>query len=281
MNFWHVLLRGPARLNDRLAGTWFEQIADQLLNRTRLVAGGLPHRLVEIEFYYRGPGHEDPFTHADPIQAHPGRWYFHRTGGVYRGGSFKGLDVTFGGGDARGGILIRGMESPDGRLIDGPSVLVDELLRRTGVASVRDLDHAIAGRLAHDPTCPLQLVEAADPTKKMLACARVGLSLRRAEPGSTRPHFLTRPYRYLTEPVRTAKGKVHMVLALHRSGMPADEIRKATACPRPAIDRYVAEYKAGRRAGRFEDYFGKELGPKDIARLHGIADRMVESAREE
>src|SRR3954469_12701829 len=121
-------LRKPARLTDRTADAWFAGIAAALLNRTHSVLVGWQHRGTECEFYFRGPQHDDPFTHGNPVQVHAGRWYFHKTAGVYRGGSFKGVDVTFGDGTAKGGILIRGAETADGRLIDGPSLLVDYLL---------------------------------------------------------------------------------------------------------------------------------------------------------
>src|SRR5215211_3101799 len=125
-------LRKPPRLSDRTAGAWFAGIAATLLNRTRWVIAGQAHRITECEFYFRGPQHDDPFTHGDPIQVHAGRWYFHKTAGIYRGGSFKGVDVTFGDGVSRGGILIRGAQTADGRLIDGPSLLVDHLLASCG-----------------------------------------------------------------------------------------------------------------------------------------------------
>ena len=272
-NPWLGLFRKPARLSNETAGDWFARVADVLLNRTRWVIAGHPHRITECEFYYRGPGHDDPFAHGDPIQIHPGRWYFHKTAGGYRGGSFKGIDVTFGDGTARGGILIRGIETADGRLIDGPSLLVDRVLRLCESATVEEVDRTIAGRLAWDESNPLHFVESVGHTKGVLACGRVGLSLRRARPGSTMPDYLTRPYRFLTEPARTAKGKPHMVVGLHRLGRTPAEIRAVTRSPVRSIATYLAEYENGLRAGRFEDYFGREIGPRGLCRLHGMADR--------
>src|SRR5205823_1464943 len=164
--------------------------------------GGHPHRITECEFYYRGPAHDDPFTHGDPVQVHAGRWYFHKTAGTYRGGSFKGIDVTFGDGTAKGGILLRGAETANGTLIDGPSLLVDHVLRLCGAASVAELDATIAGRLAWDGSNPLHFAENPAGGRGVLGCARVGLSLRRAWPGSRMPAYLTRHYRFLTEPRR-------------------------------------------------------------------------------
>lgn len=276
-NSWLATFRKPARLADDTAGNWFARIADVLLNRTRWVIGERPHRITECEFYFRGPAHDDPFTHGDPVQVHTGRWYFHRTGGIYRGGSFKGVDVTFGDGTTRGGILIRGMQRPDGTFIDGPSLVVDYVLRMCGAASVAELDRRIGERIAWDAASSMHFEEIDPVGKCILSCARVGLSLRKACPGTTAPAYLTRPYRFLTEPRAISKGKPHMVMGLHRLGHAPEEIRQVTNAPARSIATYVAEYENGRRAGRFEDYFGKELGPRDLCRLHGIADR--ESSR--
>jgi hypothetical protein len=266
-------LRKPPRFSDRTAGAWFAAIADALLNRTRWVIAGRAHRITECEFYFRGPQHDDPFTHGDPIQVHAGRWYFHKTAGIYRGGSFKGLDVTFGDGVAKGGILIRGAQTAEGRLIVGPSLLVDYLLASCGHRTVEGFDRELAERFVWDREAPMYLTHASDARMAVFRSARVGLSLRRAGPGSAKPTYLTREYRFLTEPRAIAKGKPHLVIALHRAGQPAAEIREVTGVPARSIDTYVVEYEAGVAGGRFEDYFGHEIGPKDVCRLHGIADR--------
>src|SRR4051812_13847249 len=117
---WDQFLLEPAGITkEDDCDAWFATIARRLLCGTRFMVGEEPHRFTEIEFYYYGGPHLDVFTHKDPIQKGNGLWYFHRTRGVYRGGSFKGIDLTFGGPDAFGGILIRGIETSDGTLIDG------------------------------------------------------------------------------------------------------------------------------------------------------------------
>src|SRR5687768_13664992 len=110
---WETLLSEPAGSGPVTdPAEWFDRIARRLLGGSRLMVGGVPHRLTEIEFYYHAEGHRDPFAHCQPVQLFLGRWYFHRSGGTYRGGSFKGVDLTFAGPEAYGGILIRGMEAP-------------------------------------------------------------------------------------------------------------------------------------------------------------------------
>src|SRR5260370_37571223 len=111
MSDWPALMQRPSDEKLRAgAEDWFPRLAEQLLDGSVLMVGNEPHRFVEIEFYYCGEGHGDPFTHRDPLQLESGRWYFHRTGGMYRSGSFKGLDLTFGSGGAHGGVLLPGME---------------------------------------------------------------------------------------------------------------------------------------------------------------------------
>lgn len=97
------------------------------------------YRLTEIEFYLLGKEdiHCDVFAHCDDLQYETsGNWYFHRSGNnsvegykhmtnnekdtkwvcpnpdaSYRGGTFKGLDITFAKAQSCfGGILIRSIE---------------------------------------------------------------------------------------------------------------------------------------------------------------------------
>jgi hypothetical protein len=268
---WPTLLQRPTSLSaDSAWEEWFERITAQLLNGCRVLVAGRPYRFVEVEVYYHGEPHADPFTHRDPLQLECGRWYFHRTRGTYRSGSFKGLDLTFGSGEAFGGVLIRGIEAPDGTLIDGPSLCVDHLLAATGMKSVAALDTAIAGRVAWDVGNPLRLEStAAQEDRPILRSARVGLSLKKAGMSTSMPRFILRRYRYLTEPRRTAKGKPLLVLALHAQGLDAEAIHQWTGCPRQSIQRYVADFEAGRQVKDFAPYLGIDLTPRDLCRLHG------------
>lgn len=271
---WQALLVEPSPLEtDAQHQTWFDAISDRLLNGARLMVGGVPHRFTEIEFYYHGGHHLDPFTHRDPHQKQTGSWYFHRTGGVYRGGSFKGVDLTFGGADAFGGVLIRGIArggDGEGDLVDGPSLTVERLLRLTGSASVASLDASIAGRSAWDPESPVHVVWVPIAGRRVLRTARIGLSLKRLRHSEAPLRFILRRYRHLTEPRRIAKGKAHMALALHADGKRPAEIREITGGTRSAIDRYVADFAVGEAEPDFSRYFGLELRPPDLCRLHGL-----------
>jgi hypothetical protein len=217
---WPELLQRPAGAeDDKRPEGWFTRVAERLLHGSRLVVARQPHRFAEVEIYYCGEAHPDTFTHRDPIQLEQGRWYFHRTAGVYRSGSFKGFDLSFGDGRAFAGVLIRGLDKPDGTRIDGPSLCVDHLLDAAGAATVAALDKAVGGRAAWDRDNSLLLQDAGEGERRpVLRTARVGLSLKRAKRTGDAPRYIMRRYRYLAEPRKTAKGKPHMVLALHADG---------------------------------------------------------------
>jgi hypothetical protein len=316
-----TVLQRPADLTDQTAAAWFDAIAHVLLNETHLLVGGEAHRLTEIEFYYHASIHPDPFAHRNPVQLHPGRWYFHRTRGTYRGGSFKGLDLTFGRAAGAspaefGGVLFRSLFPPSppggegrgegaalatvssslstplppgakgemmpphpqplspggarGEMIAGPSLLVDHLLKLSAAGDVASLDRAIGERKAWDPSSPLVLVSTEAPRlDRIFRTARVGLTLRQSKKGSEGLNYILRPYRYLTEPRGISKGKPHIVMALYMQGVGVEEIHRLTGSPRRSIERYIADFEAGTQEASFDRYFGKDLTPAELCRLHG------------
>lgn len=273
---WQTLLSRPQDFAlGATAEAWFTRIAEVLLNRAALVVNGASHRLIEIEFYYNITGHADDFAHSHPLQALSGRWYFHRAGESYRGGSFKGLDLALGDGVGYGGILLRGLEKPDGTIVDGPSLLVDYLLKTTQYPRIVDLDAAIAGKLAWDHHQPLVLRGAELPPRELLRTARIGLSWKRRTELADEPnrHFLVRRYRYLSQPGGTAKGKLQMVLALLADGFSPEVVHKMTGSSVNVIRRYAAEFVAGRRETNLARYYGSAWSSADICRLHGALSR--------
>ena len=236
------------------------RIGDWLVRDAVLIAGETRLRPVEIELYYFGARHRDPFAHRDPEQLEPGRWYFHKTGGTYRGGSFKGLDLSLGRSGTWGGALIRSVRGPEGDLVSGPSLVVDLLLRLTREADIAPLAPK-AGEL-------LRLEQSAPDPATVLRTARVGLTLKRFE--ADKPAFLMRPYRFLNAPAEVKKGRVHTVIALHQGGLDAREIERRTGSPTHAIARYLDRYALGQERGAFEPFVDKALSPLDLAELHGV-----------
>ena len=266
-------LRDALRRAGGSVETWLARIADWLLNASRLVVSGQTHRLVEVEAYYHTEDHPDPFAHCDPVQLESGRWYFHKTRGTYRSGSFKGVDLTFGDGTAHGGFLFRGLETADGTLVDGPSLLVDHLLETCGKRDVASLDLAIGGRKVWDGDIPVQLTDNEEEQRPVFTSARVGLSLKKVPASNSNLSYLLRSYRFLTEPLRTAKGKIYLVLALHQQGKSVEEIQDLTGCPPATVRRYIEHFTEGKKETDLSAFGGVELGPKELCRLHGFGSR--------
>lgn len=243
-----VAISGPSLPTDPRPE--FVRAATALLTACELVIAGTAVRLLEVEAYYYGPGHPDPYTHRDPLQQQPGRWYFHRRHGHYRGGTFKGLDLTLGDGSAYYGLLLRALEPAEGGIVDGPCRVVDYLLARGGWGSVASLDAVIAGRTVADSSSPLYLRSAAVPCiAPVYATARVGLSWSKAQTDPAAWAYVGRRYRFLTQPRAIRPGKPQTVVALYEQGDPVGLIAARTGCPRRVVERYVAAYEVGRAAG--------------------------------
>ena len=270
-----ILQRPETVIDDVDCEPWFEQIADFLLNKADFVVNGSPHRFMELEFYYYGKGHKDPFAHRDPVQLHFGRWYFHRTKGVYRGGSFKGLDIAFGDGEAFAGILIRTIQKEDGTPVVGPSLSVDHVLDCNGTDSVKALDEAIGTREVWDTSSPLHIRETDSPkADELYRSARVGLTLKKGKGRDDMALYVMRPYRYVVEPTRISKGKPHLVLGLHQRGTDAETIQKLTGCPKKSVTQYIAEFEAGQSEADFSAYIGADVNTKTLCRMHGTWKKL-------
>lgn len=265
MQWWQQNIERQA---NQTIQSWFDHIAGYLLNQTSLFIMEQPHRIEEIEFYYRTPKHDDPFTHGDSHQRQNATWYFHREGGNYRGGSFKGLDITFGPEDAYGGILIRTISS-DEQQINGCSLCVDHLLKTTKLDHVSKLDAHLKPLHVFDQNPYLYLAPHHNSTRTITQTARVGLTLKRCAQNPTMPDFITRPYRYLTDPT-IKKGKIYTIMALHQQGDDVAAIHAKTRSPKKSINTYITHYNHGLTLDSTESLHGKALKSADLACLHGI-----------
>jgi len=264
-------LSPPADLEDGEYLSVFREIADLLLNHTTLHIAQHPHRFTELELYFTGFAHLDPFTHGEAMQQKLGYWYFHRAGTQYRSGTYKGLDLAFGNPQAFGGILVRGIESlaASGPLVDGPCKVVDHIL---GITQSRSIE-ALVSRF--DVTIentgggsPLYLELAAGPGRNqaVYATPRIGLTLKKGNT-EVRRRFLARPYRFLSEPARIRKGKPHLITALHQHGRSPAEIAAVTGTRLLVVQGYLKAFEAG--GDKSIDAFGGDLSTSELCGLLG------------
>lgn len=248
----------------------FAGAAELLLAGATLWIAGAAHRLTEIEFYWTSEAHPDPFTHGDPMQREFGRWYFHRQGGSYRGGTFKGLDVAVGGEGVTAGILIRGIAEVGGARVDGSCMVVEHILARTGMASVAALAGSFGGAIdaAAGEGSPLWLGlgAASEPRPAIVRSARVGLTLKKgADP--LRCRYLGRHYRFLDDPRAIAKGRSYVVVALHQQGRGVAEIAAITGASASQVAKTIEAFEGGR--GRDPAEFRGELSASELSALLG------------
>jgi len=249
----------------------FDRIADVLLNKVILNIGNVPHRLVEIEFYYHSDAHADVFAHRDPIQKNLGMWYFHKSGTSYRGGSYKGLDIALGQQRGHAGVLIRSLEKVGElkSLVEGPSLSVDHILKLTSNATIVDLVGKLLENSVSKSPSPLHLAFPASPlvTAAVYKSPRVGLTLKKSDSKEERLYFLMKHYRYFTNPT-LKKGKHFILPALHLTGKSAAAIAQLTGTRVDTVHKFVDTFNSGKGA-KVEPFFGMDLQPEDFARLYG------------
>lgn len=183
-------------------------IAHYLLNQVHLVIGTTRARIVEVE-YYANP---DPYIHGTVEQTRPYCWYFHKKGSSFRGGTYKGLDFTFGDNQVHHcGVLLRSIQIiATGQIIEGPCMVVNFILGHT---SMPDIAHLVATYpsyppAAADPASLLYIEGAELPPLSIAQGPRVGLSAKH-------PQYLMRPLRFTTVPHDLKKGRPLLLLHMH------------------------------------------------------------------
>lgn len=239
----------------------------------------------------------------------------------YRSGSRKGMDLTFGGplpnwvhakyvspSDPplstsnlqpperylRGGILLRSLRQlgPGGKVISGPSLLVDQILFVSGASAIEELVEQkwkknICAFLSEEesPSTCLYLKEVqvtARKPSKVYYSPRVGLDL--SHPGTTGPsvlplhpriRFLSKAYRFFVHPEQlVANGRPQTFLGVLQAciaSFPSMEaglmkpalsgqISNLTGLKDSTAAKYLAEYKSGRKSG--VKFLESVIGPK-------------------
>lgn len=167
---------------------------DLLHNRGLLIAGKI-YEFAEIEFYFYSPTHLDIYAHCHPEQKVYGKFYFHRAsnreGVGYKGGTYKGLDITLGDGkDTYYGILIRALYNPEVGIITGPSKVVDHILSQYKVGSINELVGNGCLDLLNNHR-DMKMVELkVKNTEKIYVGPRIGLNM------NTSQEWVQKPYRF-------------------------------------------------------------------------------------
>jgi hypothetical protein len=165
-------------------------------------------------------------------------------------------------------------------VISGPSLLVDEVLRASGAASIMELVQSKLGGdtgafpadLSSSSKKPARLY--LKPRSKRVETSiytspRIGLDLSnpvtKALPTDPRVVFVQKPYRYFVHPtLLTANGRAQTFLGVYLSSSSSsrrgsqllDEVARITGLKRSAIDKYVGDFTLGKEKGKLKDFVG-------------------------
>ncbi|CAM0135854.1 hypothetical protein VKS41_001708 [Umbelopsis sp. WA50703] len=248
----------------------FEIICSKLLLEFVLCIGESDqYRLLEVEAYlYEDEFHNDPFTHNHPKQRVPGRWFFHHVGmsAGFRGGTRKGMDITMGDGrnECKGGFLIRAVQHiASGTVIDGPCLLVDNILKILKMNNIKDLVNTFFNQskgTADDKSSGFWLEHHPPPasesgTKRKLdyqepqvyRSIRIGLGLKAKHDHLHRLDYVGRPYRFVIKPHLLQKGKLWLALELiENSSLNTSEIADVLNMKSSVIEGYQAAFLDGK-----------------------------------
>lgn len=180
----------------------FQRIANDLLNNWVLKVEDALYRITEIEFYYKkGEFHNDSYIHGHELQKQKGKWYFHGSG----------IDLTFGDGEAYGGILIRGICKVNDKKIKycyGPLNCILEIF--SNLSSIYKPEISF---------CLIPETEGLFKKEKPIRAPRVGLN---PEKDSV---MFNKYYRFLVMPKQKHADKTGIVDAMKNQGIDKAEIK--------------------------------------------------------
>ncbi|AYV77941.1 MAG: hypothetical protein Edafosvirus3_19 [Edafosvirus sp.] len=239
----------------------FADIANVLLNNKNLVVNKKKFRIAEIEFYYNSKKHPDDFAHGSDDQRKCGYIYFHKFGSTYKGGTYKGMDITFGNKDAFAGILIRTIvDLTDNKVIEGPCRVVNTILDTTDCDDdIKKLVEKITDDpygdvlIDHDNTRLIYL-EDANYNKQIYSSPRVGLTLKKYT--ETKGKYIMKHYRYHTNEIK--KNNFLIQLANPQN----NKIKSAQ----------LKKFNEGKKMD-LKDFIGKTLTSDQLCQLYGCTHK--------
>ena len=267
----------------------FKNIANELIKNYHLIVNKQKFAIAEVEFYLKTRKHSDPYIHGDELQKNIGMWYFHRqNNGNYKGGTFKGLDITFGDEHkhTRGGILIRSIVPVDKKnnlkmdeIIDGPCNVVNKIIELTS----EHHDETVAGLVGaltkrEQPSCTkkslLYLVESSPRNVRIYRSPRIGLTLKSGDT-SDKIDFVMKNYRFLIHPNILKKNKFATILYynLHHN---VDEEQLSTLFDIKVanLNKYIESFEEGKQLDGYEEFENKTLSVGDQCKLYGYCSTL-------
>ena len=171
--------------------------------------------MIEIEFYICNDNHKDIFTHCHKDQKKMLTWYFHQMSNKdhsYKGGTFKGLDITCGFDNGYAGVLIRSiMNETTNQVIEGPCKVVNEFLDKIKCDSIKTL---VIDKLNNNVSCQysdlLKLEEKHYNNTDLYVAPRIGLSMK-GDTVNEKQKWVNNNYRFIIFKDNVKKEKKKMI----------------------------------------------------------------------
>lgn len=187
----------------------FRPLADQILNSSVLSIADIKYRIIEIEMYLYSEQHPDSYVHRHPDQKYPHHIYFHSMKKTlprsYKGGTFKGMDLTFGSEKEYFGILIRGLLSLEtGEAISGPSNVVTHILKQLEMKSIQEFTNGDILSF-NKKNQKIRFKSFTLEPEKVYSGPRIGLKEEKD------PEYFKKHYRFLTFKHLTKKDKKSLI----------------------------------------------------------------------
>lgn len=247
-----------------------EKIVGKFMNKKVLNAGKNKYRLCELEAYIFNENHDDIFTHKSNEQTIKDIWYFHKKGGTYKSGTYKGLDICRPINGGYGGILIRSiMNLENGDFIEGPCCVVNEILRSCSKRNISELVENIRNDKEYcsiyDNDSLFISSNKEDFKKRTIYTSpRVGLTLK-GKDIEKKSSYIMRDYRYSTYPKKIKKNRFGWILSLHMKGTSVSDIEKITGSKKGYIEKCINQNDD---SFDIDDWSGKSLKVSDICKLY-------------
>ena len=244
-----------------------DKLGRSILNKVVMYINNEECRICEVEFYLLNKDHPDPFVHGDSDQKTPLKWYFHKMNGTYKGGTYKGLDLTFGyADDTYGGMLIRSIKPKNKNLIEGPCKIVDYILKQNNAAHIENFvgNNGLLNATTH-PTLNVKYMPNHFPQETVFLGPRVGLTLKKK--GGDRFGYVMKDYRYLVHPKDIKKYKNTIIANLLKNGKSSNDIVNLTKASAGNIEKYRSVYVTGKDHSK-DEFIGKDFKSDDLLHLY-------------
>lgn len=239
-------------------------------NNYKLVVNNKECILAETEYYEYSDEHPDIFTHRDPEQKQNMTWYFHKMNGSYKGGTYKGLDITMGNENKYCGILIRALYTGN-TFIEGPCNCVNFILKETKTKSIIELVEKMNNFNVIDNNC-VKLVPI-NENREIYRCPRVGITLNNKRFFEQKKYYVCKNYRGMLYPHLQKKSRELIVCGLYSQGYELDDIINITKMKKNICKRYIDNYKKGETMD-IKTLYGRKLKINEMCQMIGCINSL-------